>query len=50
MALEAEADQSVIKNYKYKFSVFSYLKQCKRLTEKAISSKWRAYFNNFFKH
>ena len=47
MALEAETDQSVIKNYKCRFSgkVFSYLKQCKRISEKAVSSKWLAYFN-----
>ena len=47
MALEAETDQSEIKNYKCRFSdkVFSYLKQCKRITEKAVFSKWRAYFN-----
>ena len=46
MALEAETDQSVIKNYKCRFSdSFLYLKQCKHITEKAVSSKWRAYFN-----
>ena len=47
MTLEAETDQSVIKNYKCRFSDkgFSYLKQCKRITEKAFFSKWRAYFN-----
>ena len=46
MALEAETDQSDIKNYKCRFSdkVFSYLKQCKRITEK-VPPKWRAYFN-----
>ena len=45
-ASEVESDQSVNKNYKYKFSdnVFKYLKQCKRKVEKAISSKWRAHF------
>ena len=47
MALEAEKDQSVIKNYKRRFSdkVFSCLKQCKGITEKAVSSKGRAYIN-----
>ena len=52
MALKAETDQSVNKNYKYKFSdnVSMYLKQCKWIVEKAISSKRQAYFNkNMFK-
>ena len=51
MALEAETDQSVNnKNHKYKFSdkVFTYLKQYKWIVEKAISSKWRAYFNKTY--
>ena len=52
MALEAETDQSVIKNYKCRFSdkVFSYLKQWKHVTEKSVSSKWRAYFNKTYLH
>ena len=42
MALEAETDQSIIKNYKCRFSdkVFSYLKQCKRINEKAVSERF----------
>ena len=52
MALEAETDQSDIKNYKCRFSdkVFSNLKHCKCITEKAVSSKWQAYFNKIYRN
>ena len=37
MALQAETDESVNKNYEYKFgdNIFTFLKQCKQIVEKS---------------